>query len=81
MSASNERIKKYEKELVAIRNTIPYDEMTEEEFAYAHPDLQIDFLNKPTMFPHSPEVQITQEDLDLYRKCNLMHPGPDKYFK
>lgn len=77
---SNERIKKYEKDLEIIRNYTPYEEMTEEEFAYAHPELALDSLNKPTNFPHTPEVQPDAEDLEFFRKRGFFAKGPDRYF-
>ncbi len=80
MKNSNERIKKYEEELEAIRNAPSYDEVTEEEYAYMHPNLALDPLNRPTTFPHLPELQLTKEDRDFYRSRNIMYKKPDKYF-
>lgn len=75
---SNERIQKYEKDLEAIKNAMPLEEMMVEEFAYAYPTLALDPLNKPTLFPHDPVSQNTPEDIAYWRKQGIFG-GPDKY--
>ena len=76
--ASNERIKKFEKDIEAIRAVPPYEEMTAEEFAYHHPNLALNPLEKPTFYPHTEEAQLTPELLAYHRKMGQVH-GPDKY--
>lgn len=82
VAASNERIQQFETELVAIKNTKPYDQMTEEEWAFAHPEWALDCLNNPSFAPHTPEAQLDAEDLAFYRGNGfIVYPGPDKFLE
>lgn len=78
IQASNERIKKFEKDIEAIRAVPPYEEMTLEEFAYHHPNLALNPLEKPTFYPHNELSEIPPDLLAYHRKMGQMH-GPDKY--
>ncbi|XP_014206573.1 ATP synthase subunit d, mitochondrial [Copidosoma floridanum] len=62
ISESNERIEKFKKELEHLGSLLKYGEMTMEDFAEAHPDLALDPINRPTIFPHTPDVQPDAED-------------------
>lgn len=80
VAASNARIQQYETELESIKNTRPYGEMTDEEFAYVHPELSYDPLTCPGYAPHTEEIQLDEEDLAFYRKSGLIsYPGPDTF--
>lgn len=55
---SEQRIANHKKELERIKSLLPYDQMTMEDFADAHPDLALDTTNRPTFWPHFPEDQV-----------------------
>lgn len=78
VEGSNARIKQYEKDIEAIKNALPIMEMSEEEFAFAYPELALDPLNRPTIFPHTKEFQYSQDDIEYWRKKGFFH-GPDRY--
>lgn len=78
IQASNERIKKFQKEIEAIKAVAPYEQMTVEEYFHIYPNLALKPLTKPTLYPHTPEVQFTPEDLAYHRKMKQVH-GPDEY--
>jgi F-type H+-transporting ATPase subunit d len=63
---SEQRIGAYAAQIAALEAMLPYDQMTMEDFADAHPELALDPLNKPTFWPHTPEEQLDYEgDKDL----------------
>ncbi|CAH1398615.1 unnamed protein product [Nezara viridula] len=68
--ASAQRIKGYQAEINHINSLIPYDQMTMEDFAHAHPDLALDPLNKPTFWPHNPEEQIGYKPDDASKQSS-----------
>nr|ABM55518.1 hypothetical protein [Maconellicoccus hirsutus] len=78
IKASSERIKKFEKDIEAIRSVPSYEEMTLEEYAYHHPNLALNPLEKPTFWPHTEDTRIPPDLLAYHRKMGQMH-GPDKY--
>ena len=59
---SNDRIKQNEAEIKRLEGLLKYSQMTMEDFKDAHPDLALDPLNKPTIWPHTPEYQPDPED-------------------
>lgn len=54
---SEARIASHKSEAERISALLPYAEMTMEDFADAHPDQALDPLNRPTYWPHDPEIQ------------------------
>ncbi|XP_045616309.1 ATP synthase subunit d, mitochondrial [Procambarus clarkii] len=54
---SEARIVKLKEELVKWENMVPFEQMTMEEYAEQFPDEAIN-LDKPTLWPHTPEEQI-----------------------
>lgn len=54
---SNDRITKHKAEAERIKGLLPYGQMTMEDFRDAHPDLALDPINRPTYWPHIPEIQ------------------------
>ncbi|XP_036148331.1 ATP synthase subunit d, mitochondrial isoform X2 [Monomorium pharaonis] len=60
MKESNERIVTANKEIDRIKSLLPFSEMTMEDFRDAYPDLAIN-SDKPTVWPHIPEVQPENE--------------------
>ncbi|CAB0004765.1 unnamed protein product, partial [Nesidiocoris tenuis] len=55
---SDERIVKMKAEVTRIQGLLPYEQMTMEDFAEAHPEEALDPINRPTLWPHEPEDQI-----------------------
>lgn len=55
--ASEERISKHKAEADRINALLPYGQMTMEDFRDAHPELALDPINKPTYWPHIPDIQ------------------------
>ncbi|KYM86127.1 ATP synthase subunit d, mitochondrial [Atta colombica] len=53
---SNQRIATVKKEIDRVKSLLPFSEMTMEDFRDAYPDIAIN-LDKPTVWPHIPEVQ------------------------
>lgn len=53
---SEQRIAEHSKEMERIKALLPYDQMTMEDFADAHPELALDPLNNPTFWPHDEET-------------------------
>ncbi|XP_046736148.1 ATP synthase subunit d, mitochondrial-like [Diprion similis] len=60
---SNQRIQNHEAELKKIRSLLPFEEMTLEDFADAYPDDALRPLDKPTFWPHTEDVEYTEEEL------------------
>ncbi|CAG9856198.1 unnamed protein product [Phyllotreta striolata] len=56
-SESNARIEEYKKQLAHLASLIPYDQMTMEDYRDAFPETALDPINRPTMWPHTPEEQ------------------------
>lgn len=54
---SEVRIAEAQTEITRISGLLPYREMTLEDFRDAHPDLALDPLNKPTLWPHTEDAQ------------------------
>lgn len=77
---SNERIKQFQKDLEAIQAVPRYEDMTEEEFAYHHPNLALNSLEKPTFPPHTPDAQYDAEQLAYHREMGQVRKEPDRYF-
>ncbi|CAH2235040.1 ATP synthase subunit d, mitochondrial [Pararge aegeria] len=59
---SNANIAKFQKQIEEVKATLPYDQMTMEDFRDAHPDIAIDSINKPTFWPHNAEEQLDYVD-------------------
>ena len=57
IAESNQRIKDHEAVLAKWASTLPYEEMTIEEYCEAHPDVGWN-PEKPTFWPHNPEEQL-----------------------
>jgi len=58
VAESNDRIKNYHAQVAEFDKIIPYEEMTMQEFAEYHPELVVDTVNNPTLWPHVAEAQI-----------------------
>lgn len=54
---SDDRIAKNKAEVERIKGLLPYGQMTLEDFRDAHPELALDPINRPTFWPHIPEIQ------------------------
>lgn len=54
---SDARIASNQSEVERIKSLLPYAEMTMEDFRDAHPELALDPINKPTFWPHHPDIQ------------------------
>lgn len=54
---SKENINMANKEIAKIKSMLPFSEMTMEDFRDLYPDNAIDAINRPTAWPHTPEVQ------------------------
>ncbi|XP_019890256.1 ATP synthase subunit d, mitochondrial isoform X2 [Musca domestica] len=59
VKSSNDRIKKYEAEIKRIKNLVPYEQMTMEQFVVDREDLAefIPRQGRPLFWPHNPEEQ------------------------
>ncbi|KAG5310648.1 ATP5H synthase, partial [Acromyrmex insinuator] len=57
---SNQRVATANKEIDRVKNLLPFSEMTMEDFYDAYPDIAIN-PNKPTIWPHTPEVQLEND--------------------
>lgn len=57
ISSSKTRISEHEKSIAHLASLLPYNQMTLEDFADAHPELAMDPINRPTFWPHTPEEQ------------------------
>ncbi|XP_012256966.2 ATP synthase subunit d, mitochondrial [Athalia rosae] len=62
IAESNKRIESYQEELAKIKNLLPYEQMTMEDFHDAHPDLALNTKERPTFWPHTEETQLTEEE-------------------
>lgn len=62
---SNENISTCTKEIDSIKSLLPFSEMTMEDFRDMYPEHALDPINKPTMWPHIPEVQPENEPKDI----------------
>ncbi len=60
---SNKRIEESKQRITKLEGMLKYNQMTMEDFKDAHPDLAYDPLNRPTIFPHTPDCQ-PDEDTD-----------------
>lgn len=56
--SSVSRIESYKAEIEHIKSLLPYNQMTLEDFADAHPEQALNPLKKPTFWPHNPEEQL-----------------------
>jgi len=74
---SNQRIKEYQQKLAKWDSVMPYEQMTMEDFYEAHPELAIDPINKPTLWPHDPQSQ-PGYDWDAHEKRALEEPEDPK---
>lgn len=54
---SEARIATHQAEVERIKSLLPYAQMTMEDFRDAHPELALDPINKPTYWPHIPDIQ------------------------
>lgn len=54
---SEARIATHKAEVERIKSLLPYAQMTMEDFRDAHPELALDPINKPTFWPHTPDIQ------------------------
>lgn len=59
---SNQEIVDIQAEIKTLEGLMKYGQMTMEDFAYAHPDLALDPLNNPKIFPYTPEFQPDEEE-------------------
>lgn len=57
IAGSNERIKVNQAGIAKWDDVLPFEEMTLEDFKDAFPEHSLDFINKPTFWPHTPEEQ------------------------
>lgn len=57
---SNERIVESNKEIERVKSLLPFSEMTMEDFQDAYPEYAIN-PEKPTVWPHTPDVQPENE--------------------
>jgi len=55
VAESNNRISSYEDQLARLQSTLPYSEMTMEDYAEAFPDKAYN-VDAPTFWPHNAEV-------------------------
>lgn len=60
INRSNERITTATKEIEKIKSLLPFSEMTMEDFFDAYPEQAIN-SEKPSIWPHIPEVQPENE--------------------
>ncbi|XP_018306153.1 ATP synthase subunit d, mitochondrial [Mycetomoellerius zeteki] len=60
ITESNQRITTANKEIDRIKSLLPFSEMTMEDFRNAYPEYAIN-NDKPTVWPHTPEVQPENE--------------------
>ena len=60
--SSEARIAEYKSQIAHLQSLLPYESMTMEDFADAHPEIAIDPINKPTFWPHNPEEQVGYHD-------------------
>ncbi|KAH8371736.1 hypothetical protein KR093_008737, partial [Drosophila rubida] len=70
---SEKRIKILQHKMDALKCMKPYNEMTMEEFCFAHPDEAPDFINRPTFWPHTveenlPNVERVHEEEESVKK-------------
>ncbi|XP_058808863.1 ATP synthase subunit d, mitochondrial-like [Phymastichus coffea] len=54
---SNSRISEFEAKINKLKGLMQYKNMTMEDFARAHPDMALDQINRPTIWPHEEEFQ------------------------
>lgn len=57
VSASNSRIAENEKQIAHLKSLLPFNQMTMEDYRDAFPDQAMDPINRPTLWPHTPEEQ------------------------
>lgn len=57
VAASQGKIKEYEARIAKWDDVLPYEEMTLEDYKNAFPDQALDPLNRPTLWPHTPDQQ------------------------
>lgn len=70
---SEQRIVNHQKELERISALLPYSEMTMEDFKDAHPDIALDPINNPTIWPHNEEEQVGYKPADATKKAAEEH--------
>lgn len=58
---SDNRISNANKEIEKIKSMIPFAEMTMEDYRDYYPEDAIDPLNRPTVWPHTPDMQPENE--------------------
>ncbi|KAL1129270.1 hypothetical protein AAG570_013799 [Ranatra chinensis] len=63
---SKKRIAECKAEIERLSGLLPYEQMTMEDYYDAHPEDQIDALNKPTFWPHTPEEQLDYKATDAH---------------
>ncbi|XP_032685043.1 ATP synthase subunit d, mitochondrial-like [Odontomachus brunneus] len=54
---TNEKIGIANKDIEKIKSMLPFSEMTMEDFRDAYPKYALDPINRPTIWPHTPEFQ------------------------
>lgn len=54
---SNKRIVDMEKNIQKIKDLLPFAEMTMEDYRDLYPEWALDPINRPSIWPHIPEVQ------------------------
>lgn len=54
---SNSRIEEHNKAIAHLSSLLPYGQMTMEDYRDAFPDQALDPINRPTLWPHTPEDQ------------------------
>lgn len=62
ITESNERIKEHAAKIAKWDTVLPYEEMTMEDYRDAHPELALDPINRPTLWPHTPEEQLDYKE-------------------
>jgi len=59
---SNKKIAEHKDQLGNWDKVLPYEEMTMEDFKNAFPEQALDPINRPTLWPHTPEEQPGYKD-------------------
>jgi F-type H+-transporting ATPase subunit d len=57
VAESKTRIAKHESELAHLKSLLPFNQMTMEDYRDAYPEQALDPINRPTLWPHTPEEQ------------------------
>lgn len=58
VSVSKVRITEHEATIAHLKSLLPFNQMTMEDYRDAYPEQALDPINRPTLWPHTPEEQI-----------------------